>query len=145
MTTDLLLLTAYVALATYYRKRLNIALLVWFVLSVVIGFAHLPSIIIFPIYWFMALGVTCYSASRGSWSITICMGTMALLQLALSVDSVKTNEITALYNHYPIMALLVNLFIIGASIYHGRGYESVDSIHKADAHNRVSHHHNNNA
>jgi hypothetical protein len=71
---------------------------------------------------------------------TVSMGTMALLQLAMSVDSLITNTETSLYNNYTILALLVNLFIIGTSFYHGTGLNSVGNNNNHPVH----HHHNKN-
>lgn len=140
MFIDAALLFCYALIAGVYRKTLNLAILLWFAVSMILGSLMLPALVTFPIYWLMALGMMTYAAVRGSWCITVSMGTMALLQLAMSVDSLITNTETSLYNNYTILALLVNLFIMGTSFYHGTGLDSVGNNNNHPVH----HHHNKN-
>lgn len=130
MKTDILLLVLYglsVIVAKPSRRISLIAVFMWFLASFVVAAQGWLALITFSIYWVFAGSLTAFLACRGSAIVVYSTGAMFLLQFAMVVDSLVTNQETPLYNSYGTISLILNLVIILATYIHGKGLESVDS------------------
>lgn len=130
MKTDILLLVLYalsIVIAKPSRRISVIAVFVWFLLSFTVAEMDLFATTTFLTYWVFAGALTAFLACRGSAIVVYSTGAMFLLQFAMVVDSLVTNQETPLYNSYGTISLILNLVILLATYIHGKGLESVDS------------------
>lgn len=130
MKTDILLLVLYalsIVIAKPSRRISLIAVFMWFLASFLVACIGLYATATFTIYWVFAGVLTAFLACRGSAVIMYATGAMFILQLAMIVDSIVTNQTTPLYESYSTLSLMLNLVILLTTYIHGKGLTSVDS------------------
>jgi len=130
MKTDILLLVLYalsIVVAKPSRRISVIAVFVWFLLSFIVAEMDLFATTTFLTYWVFAGALTVFLALRGSAVIMYATGAMFILQLAMIVDSIVTNQATPLYESYGTLSLMLNFVILLTTYIHGKGLTSVDS------------------
>lgn len=130
MKTDILLLMLYalsIVIAKPCRRISLFAVFMWFLASFIVAYQGFYATVTFTIYWIFAGVLTAFLACRGSAVIMYATGAMFILQLAMIVDSIVTNQTTPLYESYGTLSLMLNFVILLTTYIHGKGLTSVDN------------------